>query len=84
MITKLIADVGVTKSDLPLFLYQISNKWRDELKPRLGLLRGREFVMKDLYSFDVDNKSAEHSYNLVCDAYDKIFQQLGVNYVKGT
>ena len=54
----------------------MTSKFRDEIKPRLGLLRGREFIMKDLYTFDVSVEQAEETYNAVCQAYDKIFQQL--------
>ncbi|KAL0130608.1 hypothetical protein PUN28_002325 [Cardiocondyla obscurior] len=67
---------------LPLKLYQISSKWRDEMKPRLGFLRSREFIMKDLYTFDTSLDNAKHTYNLVCESYNNIFRQLGVKYVK--
>ncbi|MGL6235420.1 MAG: proline--tRNA ligase [Segniliparus sp.] len=67
--------------DLPTILYQIQTKYRDEERPRAGILRGREFVMKDSYSFDVDeagNKAAYHSHR---EAYQRIFERLGVSYV---
>ncbi|XP_034943074.1 probable proline--tRNA ligase, mitochondrial [Chelonus insularis] len=78
-ISKLLAtSEPLTKSQLPLLLYQISTKWRDEMKPRLGLFRGREFIMKDLYSFDSSFENAKSTYELVHKAYDKIFSQLDI------
>lgn len=53
------------------------------MKPRLGLLRSREFIMKDLYTFDTTLDNAESTYNLVCESYNKIFGQIGIKYVKG-
>lgn len=53
------------------------------MKPRFGLIRGREFLMKDLYSFDVDEKSALETYGRVCQAYEGIFKRIGVNFIKG-
>ncbi|XP_063982690.1 probable proline--tRNA ligase, mitochondrial isoform X2 [Diachasmimorpha longicaudata] len=79
-ITSLVADVQPRMSSLPLLLYQISNKWRDEMKPRLGLFRGREFVMKDLYSFDASTDSAERTYEIVAEAYRNILDHIGVPY----
>lgn len=64
-------------------LYQIGIKFRDEVRPRLGIIRSKEFLMKDLYSFDRDRDSAVISYNRVCQAYEKIFKHIGVEYVKG-
>ncbi|KAK2588290.1 hypothetical protein KPH14_004310 [Odynerus spinipes] len=72
----------ISSKILPLKLYQISSKWRDEMKPRLGLLRSREFIMKDLYTFDANLDDATNTYNLVCEAYTKIFKQLGIEYIK--
>ncbi|HOV43786.1 MAG TPA: proline--tRNA ligase, partial [Syntrophothermus lipocalidus] len=66
--------------DLPLLLYQIQNKYRDEIRPRFGLLRGREFIMKDLYSFDVDEAGLEVSYQKMYDAYCRVFERLGLQY----
>ncbi len=66
--------------DLPRNLYQIQTKYRDEIRPRFGLMRGREFVMKDAYSFDVDTASALKSYELMYDAYKAIFDRIGLNY----
>ncbi|GAB4540632.1 MAG: proline--tRNA ligase [Haliangiales bacterium] len=71
-----------TKSyrDLPLNLYQIQSKFRDELRPRAGLMRGREFIMKDAYSFDVSEEAAIHSYNAMYGAYERIFQRCGLDF----
>ena len=66
--------------DLPRNLYQIQTKYRDEIRPRFGLMRGREFVMKDAYSFDLDQKGALHSYQQMYDAYRAIFDRLGLKY----
>jgi prolyl-tRNA synthetase len=66
--------------DLPANLYQIQGKFRDEIRPRFGLMRGREFLMKDAYSFDVDQKSAKGSYQLMREAYVAIFRALGLNF----
>lgn len=65
---------------LPLRLYQIQTKFRDEMRPRFGLMRGREFLMKDAYSFDADIPGAEKSYQLMHDAYMRIFQRLGLRF----
>ena len=67
--------------DLPVSLYQIQTKYRDEERPRAGILRGREFVMKDSYSFDIDDAGLERSYQAHRDAYRRIFDRLGVEYV---
>jgi prolyl-tRNA synthetase len=67
--------------DLPLVIYQIQTKYRDEARPRAGILRGREFVMKDSYSFDVDDAGLEHSYQRHRDAYISTFDRLGLSYV---
>lgn len=66
--------------DLPFNLYQIANKYRDEPRPRYGLIRVREFVMKDAYSFDVDNESLDISYKKMYQAYKNIFDKIGVDY----
>ncbi|MDR2050551.1 MAG: proline--tRNA ligase [Deltaproteobacteria bacterium] len=65
---------------LPLNLYQIQTKFRDEIRPRFGLLRGREFIMKDAYSFDRDDEGAERSYKAMYDAYARIFTRLGLRF----
>ncbi|SFA88634.1 prolyl-tRNA synthetase [Amycolatopsis marina] len=67
--------------DYPVVLYQIQTKYRDEARPRAGILRGREFVMKDSYSFDLDDAGLERSYQLHREAYIKIFDRLGLDYV---
>ena len=66
--------------DLPFTLYQIQNKYRDEVRPRYGLIRVREFFMKDAYSFDKDEKGLDESYNKMYNAYKKIFGRLKIDY----
>jgi prolyl-tRNA synthetase len=65
---------------LPLNLYQIQTKFRDEIRPRFGLMRGREFIMKDAYSFDLDDAGAEKAYALMYQAYRRIFARCGLNF----
>ena len=67
--------------DYPVILYQVQTKYRDEARPRAGILRGREFVMKDSYSFDLDDEGLSRSYQLHRDAYVRIFDRLGLDYV---
>jgi prolyl-tRNA synthetase len=67
--------------DYPVTLYQIQTKYRDEARPRAGILRGREFLMKDSYSFDLDDEGLSRSYQAHRDAYVRIFNRLGVEYV---
>jgi prolyl-tRNA synthetase len=67
--------------DLPFNLYQIQTKYRDEVRPRFGLMRGREFIMKDAYSFDTTEENAKKAYQLMYEAYTAIFKRLGVNFV---
>ncbi len=81
MFTLVVKDLYSSYKDLPLSIYQIQNKYRDEARPRAGLLRGREFVMKDSYSFDIDDAGLERSYHLHRDAYIRIFDRLGFDYV---
>jgi len=81
MFTLLVKDLYSSYKDLPVCLYQIQNKYRDEARARGGLLRGREFVMKDAYSFDIDDEGLAKSYQAQRDAYERIFQRLGVDYV---
>ena len=73
---------GEVKSyrQLPLNLYQIQTKYRDEVRPRFGLMRGREFLMKDAYSFDVDDEGANKSYATMKEAYHKIFSSMGLDF----
>ena len=79
--TLLVKDLYSSYKDLPLAIYQIQNKYRDEARPRAGLLRGREFVMKDAYSFDISDEGLAASYQKQRDAYERIFQRLGIEYV---
>lgn len=81
MFTLLVKDLYSSYKDLPVTLYQIQNKYRDEARPRAGLLRGREFVMKDAYSFDIDDEGLVNSYLAQRDAYERIFKRLGLEYV---
>jgi prolyl-tRNA synthetase len=81
MFTLAVKDLYSSYKDLPLSIYQIQTKYRDEARPRAGLLRGREFVMKDSYSFDVDDAGLENSYQTHRDAYIRIFDRLGFEYV---
>jgi len=76
-----VKDMYSSYKDLPLSLYQIQTKFRDEARPRAGLLRGREFIMKDSYSFDVDDEGLERSYQAHREAYVRIFDRLGFDYV---
>lgn len=76
--TDLIRNVVKSYKSLPLYLYQIQWKFRDEIRPRFGVMRGREFLMKDAYSFDVSYESARDSYNLMYKTYIKIFKRIGL------
>ncbi len=79
--TLLVKDLYSSYKDLPLSIYQIQDKYRDEARPRAGLLRGREFTMKDAYSFDYTDEGLELSYQNQRDAYERIFARLGLDYV---
>ena len=79
--TLLVKDLYSSYKDLPLSIYQIQDKYRDEARPRAGLLRGREFTMKDAYSFDYTDAGLDVSYQAQRDAYERIFQRLGLEYV---
>jgi len=79
--TLTVKDLYSSYKDLPLMIYQIQDKYRDEARPRAGLLRGREFSMKDAYSFDYTDEGLEKSYQAQRDAYERIFQRLGLDYV---
>ncbi len=81
MFTLLVKDLYSSYKDLPLALYQIQTKYRDEARPRAGLIRGREFVMKDAYSFDLDDDGLSASYEAQRGAYQRIFDRLGLEYV---
>lgn len=80
MFTLLVKDLYSSYKDLPLSIYQIQTKYRDEARPRAGLLRGREFVMKDSYSFDIDADGLQASYDRHRDAYIATFDRLGIDY----
>jgi len=77
-ITSLLSECQVSYRNLPLRLYQIGPKFRDEMRPRHGLVRGREFLMKDLYSFDVDQRAAFATYDIMLETYKSIFYRLGL------
>ncbi len=81
MFTLLVKDLYSSYKDLPATLYQIQTKYRDEARPRAGLIRGREFVMKDSYSFDIDDAGLDVSYKRHREAYERIFKRLGLDYV---
>src|SRR3954451_1158439 len=81
MFTLLVKDLYSSYKALPLALYQIQTKYRDEPRPRAGILRGREFVMKDAYTFDVDDEGLPTAYERQRGAYVKIFDRLGFDYV---
>ena len=76
MFALLVKDLYSSYRDLPLSLYQIQTKYRDEARPRAGVIRGREFVMKDAYSFDIDEAGLDASYNAMREAYQRIFDRL--------
>lgn len=78
--TQLVKDLYSSYKDLPLTIFQIQDKYRDEARPRAGLLRGREFTMKDAYSFDASDEGLDASYMAQRDAYERIFQRLGLEY----
>jgi prolyl-tRNA synthetase len=80
MFTLLVKDLYSSYKDLPVWLYQIQNKFRDEARPRGGLLRGREFSMKDSYSFDTDQEGLQRSYDAHRNAYIRIFERLGLPF----
>jgi prolyl-tRNA synthetase len=81
LFTLVVKDLYSSYKDLPVWLYQIQTKYRDEARPRAGLLRGREFVMKDSYSFDVSDEGLDRSYEAHRAAYVRTFDRLGFDYV---
>jgi prolyl-tRNA synthetase len=81
VITELAKDYVKSYRQLPLILYQIQTKFRDEVRPRFGVIRSREFIMKDAYSFDIDRDGLDKSYSIVFDAYCRIFKKCGLNFV---
>lgn len=78
--TDLVRNEIKSRKSLPINIYQIQTKYRDELRPRFGLMRGREFIMKDAYSFDLDESGLDRSYQNMYDTYQKIFTRLGLTY----
>ncbi|MEU9477366.1 proline--tRNA ligase [Streptomyces sp. NPDC048191] len=78
--TLLVKDQCTSYKDLPVILYQIQTKFRDEARPRAGILRGREFLMKDSYSFDLEDEGLAQSYALHRQAYQRVFERLGLDY----
>jgi len=79
IITTLVRSEVRSYKQMPLLLYQIQNKYRDEIRPRFGVIRGREFIMKDLYSFDVDEEGMDRSYQEMYDAYLAVFKRCGLD-----
>ena len=80
IITDLCKNLLTSYKQLPVTLYQIQTKFRDEIRPRFGVMRSREFLMKDAYSFDLDKESLDQSYSVMKEAYKKIFDSLGLDY----
>ena len=80
VITEIVRDYIHSYKDVPLNLYQIQTKFRDEIRPRFGVMRAREFIMKDAYSFDQDDRGAEKSYAAMFEAYEKIFTRCGLRF----
>ncbi|MRR05440.1 MAG: proline--tRNA ligase [Deltaproteobacteria bacterium] len=80
VVTDLVRREIKSYRQLPMNLYQIQSKFRDEIRPRFGLMRGREFIMKDAYSFDVDEKAADLSYEKMYQAYRRIFERCGLKF----
>jgi prolyl-tRNA synthetase len=80
VVTDLVRREVKSYRQMPLNLYQIQGKFRDEIRPRFGLMRGREFIMKDAYSFDVDSSAADTSYEKMYQAYRRIFERCGLNF----
>ncbi|KAJ9600419.1 hypothetical protein L9F63_009275, partial [Diploptera punctata] len=82
-ITELVATISkLSYRQLPLKLYQITSKFRDEMRPRFGLLRGKEFIMKDLYSFDATIEGATETYKIVSTAYESILNKIGIKHIR--
>lgn len=81
MFTLAVKDLYTSYKDLPVILYQMKEKYRDEARPRAGIIRGREFVMKDSYSFDLTDQGLERAYALHRGAYQRVFTRLGLDYV---
>ncbi|MCP4667481.1 MAG: proline--tRNA ligase, partial [Deltaproteobacteria bacterium] len=80
VITDLVRNEIHSYKQMPINFYQIQTKFRDEIRPRYGLMRGREFIMKDAYSFDADEEGANRSYEIMHEAYVRIFQRSGLRF----
>ncbi|MCP4482354.1 MAG: proline--tRNA ligase [bacterium] len=80
VITSLVADIVDSYRQLPFILYQFQTKFRDEIRPRFGIMRSREFLMKDAYSFDVSDESAAESYKIMYQVYENIFKRCGLGF----
>src|SRR3989337_942683 len=80
VVTDIVRNEVKSYRQLPLNLYQIQSKFRDEIRPRFGLMRGREFIMKDAYSFDADQAGAEEAYRKMYEAYINIFKRCGLTF----
>ncbi|XQW86408.1 proline--tRNA ligase [Thalassotalea piscium] len=80
VITKLVSNEISSYKQLPLNVFQIQTKFRDEIRPRFGVMRGREFLMKDAYSFHLDESCLKNTYQIMYDAYCRIFERLGLDY----
>ena len=78
--TDLVKNMIKSYKSLPLNIYQIQTKYRDEMRPRFGLMRSREFIMKDAYSFDLDEKGLDKSYQIMYDTYCRIFDRMNIKY----
>jgi len=82
VVTQLVSQSNLSSKHLPLYLYQMTNKFRKEKRPKGGLLRTREFLMKDMYTFDTDDEAAKKTYMNVCNAYEKLFEKLELPAIK--
>ncbi len=80
VITDIIRDNVKSYKELPLNIYQIQTKFRDEVRPRYGIMRGREFLMKDSYSFNIDEESLQETYILMRETYKKVLERIGLEY----
>src|SRR6056297_800319 len=80
VVTDIVRNTVRSYRQLPLNLYQIQTKFRDEIRPRFGLMRGREFIMKDAYSFEPDEASLDQTYQTMFEAYRRIFSRLGLDF----
>jgi prolyl-tRNA synthetase len=80
VVTEIVRGTVRSYRQLPLNLYQVQTKFRDEIRPRFGLMRGREFIMKDAYSFDIDDAGADDSYRKMYQAYRRIFERCGLQF----